>query len=188
MSSSVTRTTTTPGEAIAVVIICFGMMIWRSTQAVLAGFPSYPLTDDAMLWLVADELVLTAVALLLLRTRGFAVATLYPSPSMSGAAHGIGLFLATWLISDAAVTPFSTGGLQPIESMVSEAALSLWVVILVAVINATFEEIFLLGFLVRGLRGFGLSIAIGVSLLVRVMYHLYQGPLGALSLDRKSVV
>lgn len=65
--------------------------------------------------------------------------------------------------------------------MVSKATLSLGVVIAVAVVNATFEEVFLLGFLVRGLRGFGLNVAIGASLLVRLAYHLYQGPLGAVS-------
>ena len=46
-------------------------------------------------------------------------------------------------------------------------------------VNGTFEEVFLLGVLVRGLRAHGLPFAIGVSLLVRVLYHLYQGPLGA---------
>ena len=34
--------------------------------------------------------------------------------------------------------------------------------------------------LVRGLRGFGLSVAVGVPLFVRLLYHLYQGPVGAL--------
>jgi membrane protease YdiL (CAAX protease family) len=36
--------------------------------------------------------------------------------------------------------------------------------------------VFLLGVLMRGLRGLGLSVAIGVPLLVRVLYSLYQGP------------
>ena len=43
----------------------------------------------------------------------------------------------------------------------------------------TFEEVFLLGVLVRGLRAYGVSIAIGFPLLIRLLYHLYQGPLGA---------
>lgn len=53
------------------------------------------------------------------------------------------------------------------------------VIIAFALVNATFEEVFLLGVLVRGLRSQGLSIAIGLPLLVRVLYHLYQGPVGA---------
>jgi membrane protease YdiL (CAAX protease family) len=41
-------------------------------------------------------------------------------------------------------------------------------------------KIFLLGFLIRGLRRYGLAVALGASLLVRVLYHTYQGPLGAM--------
>ncbi len=63
----------------------------------------------------------------------------------------------------------------------SFAGVSLASTVLFAMVNGTFEEIFLLGVLARGLRGYGLSVAIGVSLLVRVLYHLYQGPLGAVS-------
>lgn len=40
---------------------------------------------------------------------------------------------------------------------------------------------FWLGYLVRGFAAVGASFAIGLSLLVRVLYHLYQGPLGAVS-------
>jgi hypothetical protein len=177
------RTTTTPAEAFAVVAICFGLLIWQSVQAVLAGFPTSPFTDDGTLWLVATELVLAAAALSLLHARGFAVATLYPPPSVVGALQGAGLYVVFWLAAVLAMAPFSSGlADQPIGTMVSEARMSLGVVVLLAVVNATFEEIFLLGFLVRGLRGFGLSAAIGISLLVRLLYHLYQGPLGAVSL------
>ena len=37
-----------------------------------------------------------------------------------------------------------------------------------------------MGVLVRGLRSHGLSVAIGFPLLVRVLCHLYQGPMGVL--------
>ena len=64
--------------------------------------------------------------------------------------------------------------------MTREATLTLPANVLMAMVNGTYEEVFLLGFLVRGLRGWGLSSALGTMLLVRVMYHLYQGPIGAL--------
>lgn len=187
MQSTSTRTTTTLGEALGVTAICFGLMIWQSTQAVLAGFPTYPFTDGSMLWLIAIELVLASVALALLRARGFAIATLYPQPSIRGVGIGIGLYLAAWLAAVLALAPFGDAA-QPIDSMVSETVLSMGVLIAVAVVNATFEEVFLLGFLVRGLRGFGLNVAIGASLLVRLAYHLYQGPLGAVSVLAFGVV
>jgi membrane protease YdiL (CAAX protease family) len=63
--------------------------------------------------------------------------------------------------------------------MVRQANISLPVLIIMAMVNGTFEEVFLLGFLQRGLRNYGPSVALGVTLLVRLMYHLYQGPIGA---------
>ena len=62
--------------------------------------------------------------------------------------------------------------------MITEAKVTVPVIVLMAMINGTFEEIFLLGFLLRGLRGYGLSVALGVTLLVRLLCHLYQGPVG----------
>ncbi|MGZ5735636.1 MAG: CPBP family glutamic-type intramembrane protease [Burkholderiales bacterium] len=64
--------------------------------------------------------------------------------------------------------------------MVQDARVSLPVVVSMAMINGTYEEVFLLGFLLRGLRQFGFSLTVGVPLLIRVLYHLYQGPVGAM--------
>jgi len=55
------------------------------------------------------------------------------------------------------------------------------VVLLVSVVNGTFEEFFLTGYLLKVLRPAGASAALGVSALIRMTYHLYQGPLGALT-------
>jgi uncharacterized protein len=180
MPTGSARTTTTPAEALAVVTICFGLMIWQSVHAVVVGFPAHAFTDEGAVWLVTIELTFAAVALLLLRARRFAIGALYPPPSLVGSLQGGGLYLVSWLAAVVVVAPFGDAA-QPIDSMVSQATVSLGVLILLAVVNATFEEVFLLGFLVRGLRGFGLGTAIGVSLLVRALYHLYQGPLGALA-------
>jgi membrane protease YdiL (CAAX protease family) len=48
--------------------------------------------------------------------------------------------------------------------------------------------VFLTGFLLRALIPFGASIAIGVPVLVRAAGHLYQGPLGTMSVIGVGVV
>ena len=177
------RTTTTIGEALAVIAICFGLSILASLQAVAAGFPATAGTfsDASLLWLVVTEVVLGAAAIGLLAARRFSVGSLVPQPTVRGCAWGIGLFFAAWLVGWIVVAPFiAEQPPQPIDRMVQEATLSMPVIVLVALINGTFEEVFLLGFLLRGLRRHGLSIGLGVTLLVRVLYHLYQGPIGAL--------
>lgn len=62
--------------------------------------------------------------------------------------------------------------------MVVEATLSIPIIVLMAMINGSFEEVFLLGFLLRGLSPYGASVALSVTLLVRLLCHLYQGPIG----------
>lgn len=64
--------------------------------------------------------------------------------------------------------------------MVAGAQISLGPLLAMSLVNGIYEEVFLLGYLQRALEGFGASFAVGVSLLVRVLYHLYQGPSGAL--------
>lgn len=175
------KTTISPAEAAVIVVICFGMFIVLSVRAVLAGFPSTPFTDAGLIWLVGTELVLATAALLFLRARGFAVGTLLPEPTVRGLLLGIGLFFAAWVAGILVTAPFLHGAPeQPYQGMITEARLSGPTIVLFAMVNGTFEEIFLLGVLVRGLRGFGLSVAVAVPLLVRVLYHLYQGPVGTL--------
>jgi len=173
------RTTTTLAEAMAVVGMAFGMSIVISIQAVLANFSSPPFSNASLLWMVVVEVMLAASALIFLHMRGFAISTLLPSPSFKGSAIGVALFLVAWLVAELISAPFAIGQPpQPIEAMIAEAKVTVPVVVLMAMINGTFEEIFLLGFLLRGLRGYGLSVALGVTLLVRLLCHLYQGPVG----------
>ena len=65
--------------------------------------------------------------------------------------------------------------------MVVNRHVTLPAIIALAMVNGLYEETFLLGYLQRGFLAAGPSFAIGLSVLVRVLYHLYQGPLGALS-------
>jgi len=177
-----TRSTTTPLEAAVVVTICFGLSIVASLQAVASGFRANgAFTDANLVWLIATEVVLAGAALAFLHMRGFAIASLAPTPTLRGGLAGLALFFGAWLAGWLLVTPFAGGQReQPIEQMMAEASLSMPVIVVMALVNGAFEEVFLLGFLARALRGFGLAIALGVPTLVRVSYHLYQGPLGAL--------
>jgi membrane protease YdiL (CAAX protease family) len=174
------RSTLSIPEALIVSGICFGLSILWSIQAVLAGFPDAPFSDGGMVWMLGLELVLAASALIYLKARGFDIAALVPHPTLKDSALGLGVCVVACFLGAVVTSAFvDAQNTEPIERMVSESTLSMPVIIAFALVNATFEEVFLLGVLVRGLRSHGLSIAIGLPLLVRVMYHLYQGPVGA---------
>jgi membrane protease YdiL (CAAX protease family) len=183
------RTNTSPGEAAGVVAICFGWMMWNSSAVAIDGWSASNLQaegsfDSARLYgLAMTELALAALALAWLRVRGFNLRSLLPAPSVRGCLVGLALYLATVAASALALSPFTAAAVQqqPIARMVLESTVSLPAAAVVALVNGTYEEVFLLGFLTRGLRGHGLGLAVGASLAVRVLCHTYQGPLGLLS-------
>ena len=175
------HTITTPADAAIVVVICFGLSIVLSVHAMFAGFPDLPFTDAGFIHLMITEVVLAVIALTFLRVRNFDIRSLLPHPTLKGGLAGVGLFFGAWFAGILVTAPFAhSWAEQPIHRMMADANVSASVIVPLGMVNGAFEEVFLLGVLVRGLRAFGLSIAVGVPLLVRVLYHLYQGPLGAL--------
>jgi membrane protease YdiL (CAAX protease family) len=179
-----------PAEAVAVTILCFGWFILISLSAVGADFPAdQGFSDAGLMDTVIVELVLGALALAFLRFRGHAVRSLLPRPDVRGGLAGLLLFiagLATWWLA-AAFVDTSELQAQPIAEIMSNTRVSITMALTLSVVNGIYEETFLC-FLVDAFRGHGASVAIGVSTLVRLLYHVYQGPIGALSIVLYGVV
>lgn len=177
------RTTLSLGEAGLVSLICFGLPVALSLRSAAQGFPVGVFNDTGMLWLCMCEVSATVAALTYLRMRQHDLRPLQPRPSLMQSIEGLVLGFLAWVAAALATQPFIDGpGVAHLQQMMSGSQLSGAVVVLTAMINGTFEEVFLLGVLTRGLRGFGLSVAIGLPLLLRASYHLYQGPVGMLSI------
>ena len=178
--SSQTRTITTPLEAIGISTLCFGWFIAVSLSAVQAEYRTGTFSDQGFIGLIVFELVVGSIALYILRARGFSVASLYPAPSVSGVGIGVLVYIAAAFTAWAVTAPFYTPAYdEPVHRLMPSGGFNLVTLVALGIVNGAYEEVFLLGFLVRGLRGHGLAVALGVSLLVRMLYHLYQGPLAA---------
>jgi membrane protease YdiL (CAAX protease family) len=184
MTAAVRRVETTPAEAIVVTGICFGWAIWVSLAAVLGGYrDGGGFTDASVYGMVVIELACAAIAMLVLYLRRYDVASLVPEVTLRDTLLGLALMFAANWFSYLVTEPFYAGHAeQPIERILQATSVSSPAVLVVGFVNGTFEEVFLLGFLQRGLQARGLSTALGVTLLVRVLYHLYQGPIGALGI------
>ncbi|MFZ6653910.1 CPBP family intramembrane glutamic endopeptidase [Undibacterium sp. TJN19] len=172
------------GEIIAIITICFGLFILASLQAVALGFPAGgAFNDHVLLSMAYTECVLATVALVVLRIRGYTLASLWPVPDLRGSGIGILLLAASYLGLSIVypLLPVNSMVEQPIATIVSQSHPSFIGILLISIINGWYEETFLLAYLVRGLDRLGASTAIGISALVRLMYHLYQGPVGAVS-------
>lgn len=171
------------------VAICFGWAIFNSLSIVSYGFNSGRFSDTVAIQMAVFEAFAAILALLFLHFRGYAAGMLYPEPTFRGTLVGVGLYAACVLVGHLVVSPFYSADLQrPVADLVQGSRISVGALIPMAMVNGAFEEVFLLGFLQRGLLPYGSSVAVGVPLLVRVTYHLYQGPLGALSVATVGVV
>lgn len=170
--------------ALGVTTICFGWSVLLSLSATFGGHLTGAFNDSNFISQVLTEAVLASVALTVLYARRYPLATLFPRATLPGAGAGVLLWLAT-LAACATVLALASAVInqpaQPVEQMLAEAQVSAPVALLLSLVNGTYEEVFLLGFLSSGLRRFGASNAIAISLLVRLLTHTYQGPLGTLS-------
>jgi uncharacterized protein len=165
-----------------VIIICFGWFIVASLYAVGSGFPGSSFSDGTFLSIVLAEIAFASLAMIYLRLRGYDLRCLLPRPSSIGGMIGMILYVATavfaWPISIIAGSAYVSS--QPIGQMVGGAVFSLPMLIAVSIVNGFYEETFLTGYLLQGLLHIGPALAIGTVSLIRVMYHLYQGPIGAI--------
>ncbi len=170
------HTTLTVAEALVVIAICFGLPILTSVDALFNTYPDAPLTDAGAIGLIVVEAILSGGALLFLKARGFALGTLIPRPTLRDSLVAALVVLSAWLIGFIVTGPLPAQPTQAVDATLAASSVSMVVMVALICINSAFEEVFLLGILMRGLRGLGLSVAIGVPLLVRVLYSLYQGP------------
>jgi len=170
-------------DLVVVTCVCFGWFILASIQAVLAGFPIRPFTNSSFYSIIAIEVIFSATAIAYLRTREFDLSTLIPSPSIAGCLIGGLLYIGSGIAS----LPFESlvvvdqADIQPIEQMVANSAVALIPLLALSVVNGLYEEVFLVGYLQRALVKYGRLFSVGAVVLVRMLYHLYQGPAGAMS-------
>jgi membrane protease YdiL (CAAX protease family) len=170
-------------EAIGVVLVCFGWFIFSSLQAASSWHPGSAagFSNTSLDAILATELILASMALLLLWGRGYPLPMLVPQPSWRGALAGLLLCGCAVLAHNLLMPLLPQYATTPIAEMLASTKVSWSSIIPLAVVNGTYEEVFLLGYLMRGLRRFGASTSLGIALVVRMLYHTYQGPVGVVS-------
>lgn len=164
------------------VAIFAGLFIYSSVQAVLSDFPIPHLSDEEALGLVLSECLAFPVAFAVLWARGWRFKNLGIQVTWLHSFVGLLLFGGAVLFKDVlwGLLGHTIGGREFLKQFSQAVTVSFPVALLVSVTNGFFEEFFLCRYLVEAFTKFGPAIALGVSALVRIMYHLYQGPLGAI--------
>lgn len=171
-----------PWTEFAVVIgICLGWSIFESVRDFALGRPLPRITESDVLFLVAFELVATLLAGGLLRVRGWSWSAFNVQVSVRTTAGGLLLVLASYasFIAGAMVVALTPGGEELLRALPEFQGVSIPVAVLGALVNGCFEELILVGYVFRVLESQGLGIAMGASVLLRVLMNVSQGPLGA---------
>lgn len=172
-------------EVIIVTAICFGLFIYWSLQAVAAGFPSGAgFSDSYLINIALTECVLTFLAMMVLRWQAYPLKSLLAAPNWRDSGTGCLLLVVAYLAWAFVCQFFNAGHYmrEPMEKMALQSHPTMTGVLLMSIINGWYEETFLLAYLMTAVDKLGASTAIGISVLVRLLYHLYQGPVGAVSI------
>lgn len=188
-----------PGvEFLVVVCGAFGMPIFSSIMSLggegaaapAAGGAGGPVVfDDAVLvGIVVFELVQAAFLIWFLHVRGWTLEKVGLHFSWRGTGMGWLLLLATYVVAMAAqylaelaFPAQMQAGAQRYPT--ADPDVNMQLVFIVSTVNGIFEELFVAGYIITALReARGVWIAINVSTVVRLLYHLYQGPVGIVTI------
>jgi membrane protease YdiL (CAAX protease family) len=181
-----------PRAEFALVLIgAFGIFLPSNLMAFLSGAWASrrsPIIDNAHLQQVLIvELGILILGVLFLRARDWNLERIGLRPSVRDSLVGVGLNIASYLgyaalfllmvnLWPAIVHPVSATNLVA-------KGIDLPLILAVSLVNPLFEEGFLCGYVMTVLKARrGVLTAINVSVAIRLFYHLYQGPLGVLSI------
>jgi membrane protease YdiL (CAAX protease family) len=182
-------------EFLIVISWAFGLSIFQSIISMgTGGQVSAPnsgavvFDNPALLNIVISELLRAAFLVWFLHVRGWTLEKVGLAVSWRGTGMGWLLLLGTYVLAMSAQALASLA--LPAEMQAAAARyptadpnLSLQLVFVVSTVNGIFEESFVAGYIITVMReARGVWVAINVSTVVRLLYHLYQGPLAVLTI------
>lgn len=174
-------------EILLVLTLSMGLFVWGGISQYLEP----PLDNDtqftnaSLLSLAIVEIVLFAVVAPILIIRGWTASAIGLEPTAHQTLNGFllaALGLAIFAVSDI-VAYGSVGGAPVNPTLVPSPQLMFSIILGVSLVNAVYEEVFVAGYLISALtEKFSVPYAVGISALLRGSYHLYQGPVAAISI------
>ena len=174
-----------PAESTLVISIAFGWFIIASFALVLNPTTSPPISNAHLLGLLILEPILAVLALLVLKAQGN-LNWYGLRPTRKGAAQGLALVIVTYAVYVLVywmAYPFFPDALRPRNDALVAPDLIFSLVVAISIVNGLFEEFFVSGYLITTLKKWKDPwFAINASVTVRLLYHLYQGPPGVISI------
>jgi uncharacterized protein len=181
-SSASASARATGAEASVVYGATAGVWLARSLLEGSAARAASAFTDGHLFGVVAFEVVVAALLVPWLRRRGWSPRDVAGTPAPADLARGVGVwalalacYAVTWVLF--AVLQREAAEALALERRFTGAPASATAVILASIVNPIFEEFLWLGYGVTRLAPrLGLRAAAVLSVGLRAIIHLYQGP------------
>src|SRR5262249_18804963 len=164
----------------------FGYFIFSSYIAYLER-SSNNLADAAELeHLILHELIVGAALAIFLLARGWSLKRIGLAPTLKDTGAGLLLVAVNWVAWRTIwilVAGFSQSTVQAAKEVTTTFSTApgtaFWIVALASLVNGTFEETFVCGYVITALKDRSTAwTAINISVGITLLYHLYQGPIG----------
>lgn len=176
-------------EFLVVVTWAFGLPIFASIMSLAAPNEGRsPVFSNAELFAaIVFEVIQLGFLAWFLRIRGWTLEKFGLAFSWSGTAIGLALLAVTYALVVGVHYFAQVVFNYDMQAAIARAPkfdedLSMQLLFLISVVNAIVEELFVAGYVITALQPRkGLWVAINVSVVVRLLYHLYQGPVGVLT-------
>lgn len=171
-------------EFALVVGLAFGPFIASSLYHLFFMYGEPAITASQLRRLIIHEIVVSAAIGWFLRERNWSAVRLGAVPSASDVPVGIGLAIAAYT----AFFAVSMIGAFTVPALLASGragdlvggTLDLPTVLVASVVNPVFEETLVCGYVMTSLKSATTpATAVSVSAAIRLLYHLYQGPLAA---------
>ena len=169
-------------EFFLVITLSFSYFIGTSLSVLLLNLRQFELTTGRALRGIATEIVILLVVCWILRVRGWRLSRLTGRFTVPAFLAGIPLFMAYYFLYVAVtitVTAIGAGRFSTVRVVPTAPVL---VMLAFLVVNSVFEEVLVTGYVIAALSEQGAALAITASTLLRLLYHLYQGPVASLSI------
>ena len=180
-----------PGvEFLIVIMWAFGLPIFSSILSIGASDANSSkeyYNNTGLLAVLIMEMAQSLFLIWFLRIRGWTLEKLGLNVTWRGTLYGVALLIGTYgvllTVQTLAAKALPGDMAAAVASYPKPAAdLSMSLVFLVSTVNGIFEEVFVAGYIITVLApARGMWTGINVSTGLRLLYHLYQGPVGIIS-------
>jgi len=178
--------TSTIGECSIILAICLGLPIVNSLWMMVHHdeYTIWRFTDARLIGLMIFELTSLCAAGFILQMKGWRYQDFGVRISVRQSGAGLLLFVVSYVTYVSLyLTVNSMPGMQNgLGRLPLSAEYSIGLAVFVSALNAFFEESVTAGYLLNAMRHHGVLFSVGLSTLVRLLYHTYQGPIAVISI------